>query len=60
MSFDAPFSVGQMTGSGRETGQAAHGDKKRGRRGRPAVLGTVVVLVGALTSGAGTISLGTD
>jgi RND family efflux transporter MFP subunit len=51
MNFNGPFDADPARRKENE-GQAAPVSKKRGRRGRLIVLGTVVVIAGALTSGA--------
>src|ERR1700757_1371577 len=51
MNFNGPFDADPARRKENE-GQAAPVSKKRGRRGRLIVLGTVVVMAGALTSGA--------
>jgi RND family efflux transporter MFP subunit len=51
MNFNGPFDADPARRKENE-GQAAPVSKKRGRRGRLIVLGTVVIMAGALTSGA--------
>jgi RND family efflux transporter MFP subunit len=52
MNFNGPFKAGETAQNAQQADQDTPANKKHGRRGRLAVLGTVVVLAGALTSGA--------
>src|SRR5215471_3897734 len=52
MNFNGPFAAGETAENTQRTDRATPPNRKHGRRGRLVVLGTVVVLAGALTSGA--------
>jgi RND family efflux transporter MFP subunit len=52
MNFNGPFAAGETADNAQGADRATPANRKHRRRGRLVVLGTVVVLAGALTSGA--------